>query len=98
MSEHQPGMRSQHGNVVSYGAGVGRAGANVDHGNAVIVGLHQMKGWHLRHALRDRTGLTSTQALERLGEEAGRDFMLCAIAAMHYFKEKMEEPDTRTLQ
>ena len=50
------------------------------------------------YSVKRPDGLTSTQALERLGEEAGRDFMLCAIAAMHYFKEKMEEPDTRTLQ
>ena len=27
MSQHQPGMRTQHGNMIGYGAGVGRAGA-----------------------------------------------------------------------
>ena len=34
MSQHQPGMRLQHGNVVGYGAGVGRTGADVNHGDA----------------------------------------------------------------
>ena len=43
MSQHQPGVRPQHGNVVGYGAGVGRAGAYVNHSDASIARLDEMK-------------------------------------------------------
>ena len=59
MSQHQPGMRPQHGNVVGYSAGIGRTSADVDHGDASIAGLDEMKGRHLRHALRDNAGRSS---------------------------------------
>ena len=36
MPQHQPSMRSQHGNVISDSPGVGRTGADVDHGDALI--------------------------------------------------------------
>ena len=59
MSQHQPGVRPQHGNVVGYGAGVGRAGADVNHSDASIAGLDEMKSWHLRRALRDNARRSS---------------------------------------
>ena len=60
MAEHQPGMRPQHGDVVGDVAGVGRAGADVDHGDAAIVRLDQMKGRHLRHALGRRSPVVAS--------------------------------------
>ena len=36
VAEHQPGMRPQHGDVVGDGLGVGRADADVDHGDAAM--------------------------------------------------------------
>ena len=62
MSQHQPGMRTQHGNVVGYGAGVGRTGANVNHSGASIAGLDEMKSRHLRHAPRDNARRSSAYA------------------------------------
>ena len=59
MSQHQPGMRTQHGNMIGYGASVGRAGANVNHSDASIAGLDEMKSRHLRHALRDNARRSS---------------------------------------
>ena len=54
VAEHQPGMRPQHRDVVGDVARVRRTGADVDHGDAAIAGLDQMKGRHLRHALGRR--------------------------------------------
>ena len=34
VADHQPGMRAQHGDVVGDGLGVGRADADIDHGDA----------------------------------------------------------------
>jgi hypothetical protein len=34
VAQHQPGVRPQHGDVVGDGLGVGRAHADVDHGDA----------------------------------------------------------------
>jgi hypothetical protein len=47
-------MRAQHGHVVGDGLGVGRADADVDHGDAAAVGPHQVVGRHLWQARRRR--------------------------------------------
>ena len=71
--EHQPGMRSQHRDVVGDVAGVGRAGADVDHGDAAIAGLDQMKGRHLRHALGGNAGRASARTRVARDHIAGLD-------------------------
>jgi hypothetical protein len=52
VAQHHPGVRAQHGDVVGDGLGVGRAHADVDHGDAAAVGAHQVVGRHLRQARR----------------------------------------------
>ena len=52
VAQHHPGMRAQHGNVVGDGFGIGRADANVHHGDAAAVGAHQVVGRHLRQTRR----------------------------------------------
>jgi hypothetical protein len=52
VAQHQPGMRAQHGDVVGDVLGIGRAHADVDHGDAGVVGPHQVVGRHLRQARR----------------------------------------------
>jgi hypothetical protein len=42
-------MRAQHGDVISYGPGVGRPGANVDHGDTLKAGFDEIEGRHLGH-------------------------------------------------
>ena len=42
MSQHQPGMRAQYGDMIGYRAGIGRPCANVDHGDALAVSFDQM--------------------------------------------------------
>src|ERR1700682_6447818 len=66
-------MRPQHGNVVGYGAGVGRTGADVNHGDASIAGLDEMKSRHLRHALRDSARRSSAYASIARDHVAGLD-------------------------
>ena len=39
VAEHQPGMRPQHRDMVGDGLGVGRADADIDHGDAAMAGL-----------------------------------------------------------
>ncbi|MDT4883250.1 hypothetical protein FQZ97_1192770 [compost metagenome] len=51
MAQHQPGMRPQHCNVVGNGFGIGRANANIDHGDARMITALQMIGGHLRQSL-----------------------------------------------
>jgi hypothetical protein len=50
VAQHDPGVRAQHGDVVGDGLGVGRADADVDHGDAGAVGAHQVVGRHLRQS------------------------------------------------
>jgi hypothetical protein len=52
VAQHQPGVRAQHRDVVGDGLGVGRAHADVDHGDAGAVGAHQVVGRHLRQPRR----------------------------------------------
>jgi hypothetical protein len=75
--EHQPGMRPQHRDVVGDVARIGRADADIDHGDAAIAGLDQMEGRRLRHALRrDACGTAACTARDHVtgldeGLEAG---------------------------
>src|SRR5215831_6530881 len=73
MSKHQPSVRAQHGNVISYGAGVGRAGANVDHGDTLKAGFDKMKGRHLGQALNSVSSRASSQALVTRDYITGRN-------------------------
>ena len=57
VAQHQPSMGAQHRDVVGDGLGVGRAHANVHHGDAAVVFAYQVVAGHLRqsgwwHALR----------------------------------------------
>src|ERR1700731_4326383 len=84
-------MRPQHGNVVGYGAGVGRTGADVNHGDASIARLDEMKSRHLRHALRASARRSSAYASiardhiarldEGVGAGEGRGYLLVAQAS-----------------
>ena len=50
VAEHDPRLGPQHGDVVGDVFGIGRAHANVDHGDAGTVSAHQVVGGHLRQA------------------------------------------------
>ena len=54
VTEHDPGVRTQHGHMVGHGLGVAGADSDVDHGDATVAGPYQMVGRHLRQALRVR--------------------------------------------
>ena len=63
MAEHQPGMRTQHGDMVGDRLRIGRTDADIHHGDAGAEAALQMIGRHLRQARRraardrlDRTG------------------------------------------
>ena len=71
--EHQPGMRSQHRDMVGDVAGVGRPGADVDHGDAAVAGLDQMKRRHLRHALDGNAARAAAEANVARDHIAGLD-------------------------
>ena len=50
MTQHDPGVWPQYGNVVGNVLGIGRPHANVDHGDTCVVGTHQVIARHLRQA------------------------------------------------
>ena len=52
VAQHDPRMRAQHGDVVGDVFGIRRADADVDHGDAALVGAQQVVGRHLRQAWR----------------------------------------------
>ena len=55
VAQHQPGVRPEHGHVVGDVFGVGRADADVDHGDAAAVGAQQVIARHLRQTRRCQT-------------------------------------------
>ena len=52
MANHWPGMGPHHSDMVGDVARIRGAGADVDHSNAAAVWRDEMKGRHLRRALR----------------------------------------------
>ncbi len=63
MAQHQPGVRTQHRDVIGDGLGVGRPHADVDHGDAAAAAGSQVIGGHLRHAARRDPGGAAAEAL-----------------------------------
>ncbi|MNE82608.1 hypothetical protein D3C80_1793430 [compost metagenome] len=51
MSQHQPGMWTQHSNMVGDGLCIGWANADIDHGNTGMIVALQVIGRHLWHTL-----------------------------------------------
>ena len=66
VAQHDPGVRAQHGDMVGDVLGVGRADANVDHGDATAAFAQQVVGGHLRQARRHHA-----QRIKRLGGQTG---------------------------
>jgi hypothetical protein len=69
MAEHQPGVRAQHRDMVGDGLGVGRADADIDHGDAAMILALQMIGRHLRQprgAIRPRSDCRGLSGVIRL--------------------------------
>lgn len=71
--DHQPGMRPQHRDVIGGIPRVGRTDPDVDQGDAAIAGLDQMKGRHLRHAVRRSPGRAAAEPRIARDHVAGRN-------------------------
>ena len=82
-------MRPQHRDMVGDGLGVGRADADIDHGDAAMPGLGQVIGRHLRHARRRRAFLRRAFAGRR-DDVAGLDEGSVAAAALGHQLARMD--------
>ena len=82
MAEHQPGMRAQHGDVVGDGLGVGRADADIDHGDAAHGPAASGDRPASAAGARRRPGAGASRARRRGHDVAGLDEGFVAGAAL----------------
>src|SRR5690625_4231306 len=54
MTQHDPGRRPEHGNMIGNGFGIGRPNPDIDQGDAAMPWVQQMIRGHLRNATGSR--------------------------------------------
>src|SRR4051794_40125464 len=62
MAKHQPGVWPHYRHVIGDVSRIRGAGADIDHGDAAMIGLYQMTSRHLRRALGSDPHRAAAQA------------------------------------